>query len=141
MHCRSARRPIPYRLSPSDRSAARAGIGRKDASSLFGPGFDDDSSGLSGIISHTEQQEISSVDLAFTGHGAAQPFAKAAPVLLSKKNDRKMFDLAGLYQGQRFEQLVQCAVPAGKHDKCGSILDEHRLPNEEELEVQAACEK
>src|SRR5215204_7724460 len=103
MHCRSARRRIPYRSSPSDRSAVPEGIVRKGASSFLVPGFNDDTCGLLRIVGHVEQEEVSSVDLALAGNGAAQPLGHAAPVLLTNENNGEMRHLSRLNQGQRLE--------------------------------------
>jgi hypothetical protein len=51
-----------------------------------------------------------------------------------------VLDLPGLDQGERLEQLVQRAVSTRVDDEGGSVLHEHRLPHEEELEIETPAQ-
>ena len=66
----------------------------------------------------------------------AKPVRHRRPVLRPVQHNRKVQDLARLDQRERFEQLVHRAVAAGKDDEAFRVLGEHRLADEEVVELE-----
>ena len=107
---------------------------------LLGARLDHDARGLRGIVGDAEQQQVGRIDLALLGDGAGEPVHQPRPVRAAEQYHREVLHLSGLDQRERLEQLVERAVPAGEDDERGGVLHEHRLANEEELEVEAPAQ-
>src|SRR6185437_8759740 len=84
-----------------------------------------------------EQVLVTGADHAASQHAVPDPGHQARPVAAAHQHDRELGYLARLDQGQRLEQLVQRAEPAGQHDERLRVLDEHGLADEEVAELQA----
>src|SRR4051794_14908403 len=92
---------------------------------------------LGDVVGERDQFEVDRADSAGGRHGAADPVQEARPVLTAVEDDREPGDLAGLYQGERLEQLVERAEATGQDDEGLRVLDEHRLADEEVAERDA----
>ncbi len=87
-------------------------------------------------VGHREEFLVARRDRSVSQQRVADPFGHPRPVILAEEDDREIGQLVGLHQRQRLEQFVECAVATRKDDKPDRVLDEHRLPHEEELEVE-----
>ena len=65
------------------------------------------------------------------------PVQQPLPVRAADEDDREADHLVRLDEGQRLEELVERAEPAGQHDEPLGVLHEHRLAGEEVPEVHA----
>src|SRR6266566_4945147 len=100
-------------------------------------GLADDGHHLVWVVGDADQGELGRADVRPGEHRLLQPGQQAGPVLLADQDDRELGDLAGGDQGQRLEQLVHGAEPAGQHHERLRVLDEDRLAHEEVAELQA----
>src|SRR5205814_8964064 len=55
--------------------------------------------------------------------------------------DREILDLAGLNEGERLEQLIQCPRTTRQDDEGIGIFDQERLANKKIIERDAAIEE
>src|SRR5438093_11622936 len=62
------------------------------------------------------------------------------PIIRSHDHNRKIFDLTGLNQSERFEQLVECASAARHYYERVGILNQQRFAGEEIMHPHAAIE-
>lgn len=62
------------------------------------------------------------------------------PVFNAHQNDRKIFHLAGLNQGQDLKQFVQGSVASGRYDECVRVFSEHEFSDEEEFEIDESVQ-
>src|SRR5450759_1031566 len=90
---------------------------------------------LGWIVGHEHEIQISLRDLAVAQDSSLQPAQQPRPVVATEENDGEAVDLSRLNECECFEQLVEGAKTAGEDNECHRILDEHRLPDEEVLEV------
>src|SRR6266702_4850727 len=100
-------------------------------------GLADDPDHLVGVVSQADQRKLGRPDVGLGEHRVLQPGEQSGPVLPADQYDRELGDLAGGDQGQRLEQLVHGAEPAGQHHERLRVLDEASLPDEEVAELQA----
>src|SRR5216683_3511228 len=68
-------------------------------------------------------------------HDLVHPVQQTAPVLGAEQNDREVFDLSGLCQRERFEQLVESSETTWKDHEAARVFDEHVLAHEEVSEL------
>src|ERR1700682_4790266 len=87
------------------------------------------------IVGEAQQVEVARRDGARGQDDLLQPIDEAGPVRGAKEHDRKVLDLSGLRERERFEQLIQRAQPARKYDEPARVLDEHVLAHEEVAEL------
>src|SRR4051794_17562304 len=97
----------------------------------------DDADDFVGLVGQLEQGELAGADVGPGEHRVLEPGQQAGPVGPADQHDRELGDLAGSDQGQRLEQLVHGAEPAGQHHERLGVLDEAGLPHEEVAELQA----
>src|SRR5450759_1925029 len=90
---------------------------------------------LSWIVGHEHEIQISLRDLAVAQDSSLQPAKQPRPVVATEENDGEPVDLSRLNECECLEQLIQRAEPAGEDNERHRVLDEHRLPHEEILEV------
>src|SRR6266542_4870060 len=90
---------------------------------------------------------ISSVDQAYVSsgdHSALRHFVDEVeqlfPIIGSHDHNREVFDLPGLDQGERFEQLIEGACAAGHNGERVGVLNQQRLAREEIMHPHAAIE-
>src|SRR4051812_38392117 len=124
--------PLPDHRSPMNRSRLRYLV-RLPA--LVAVAIDDQPLRLLDRIGDHQQAEGLGGNLPFRQHCVLDPAPQPAPVRAAEEDDREVLDLAGLDQGQRLEEFVECAKPAGKDDERRRVLDEHRLAHEEITKV------
>jgi hypothetical protein len=84
-----------------------------------------------------DEVEVLMGDLAGRQHLVLDPVEQAAPEGRADQHDRESRDLLCLDEGDRLEQFVKGAEPAGQHDERLGILHEHRLADEEVAELDA----
>src|SRR5712691_4431046 len=89
------------------------------------------------VVCERHELQVVGRDRAGRQHVLLEPLEKAAPVRGAEEDDRKVLDLPGLRERQRFEQLIEGAEPAGEDDKPAGVLDEHVLADEEVAELDA----
>ena len=58
----------------------------------------------------------------------------------AKEDDREILDLAGLDEGQRFEEFIQSPESPGDDDKGVGVFDQQRLPDEEVSDIDPLIE-
>src|SRR5258706_1956361 len=87
------------------------------------------------VIGQAHEVEIFRRHRASGEHDLVHPVQQTAPVLGAEQNDREVFDLSGLRQRERFEQLVKGSKAAWKDDEAARVLDEHVLAHEEVPEL------
>jgi hypothetical protein len=63
------------------------------------------------------------------------PAQDAFPVIAADQDHGEIVDLVRLDEGQRFEHLVEGAVPPGKDDVAAGVFHEHHLAREEIVEM------
>src|SRR5690625_4330588 len=100
-------------------------------------GGDNNFNGPVHIVGQFDELKILGADVAVINDHLPQPIHQARPVLSAHQHDGKAGDLAGLHQGQRFEEFVECAETAGQDNKALRVFDEHDLAHEEVAEVNA----
>ena len=60
------------------------------------------------------------------------------PIISSHDHNREIFDLSGLNQGERLEQLVERACAARHNDERVGVLNQQRFAGEEIMHPHAA---
>ena len=86
------------------------------------------------VVGQREEAGVAGRDVAALHERPADPVEQAAPVRAPHEDDREPGRLPRLDQRQALEQLVHRPEPAGQDDVALGVLDEHRLPGEEEVE-------
>src|SRR2546430_9583470 len=84
--------------------------------------------------------EIGAIDHPLVRH-FLQHLEQIAPVIGSHYNHGKVFDFAGLDQGDRFKQLVERSSAALHHDKSVRVFYQQRFADEKVVKRDAAIEK
>src|SRR3989454_1793046 len=138
MGCGSMR--CPRRKSLRVVMTSRVSVDGREFPSAALPGLSDDGDRFARSVGRVKQVQVRRRDLPFPGDPIAQPVGHPLPVRPAEQDDRKMAHLAGLDQGQRFEQLVHRAEAAGKHDERRRVLHEHRLAHEEIAEIDGSLD-
>src|SRR5439155_17325732 len=99
------------RLAANNRcTAARRGAGSFRLAPLVP--FQGQLAGGLGGVGEGHEVEVLGVDFGFFDESAAHPVDQAAPVIDAKEHDGEALDLAGLNQGEGFEELVEGAEAA-----------------------------
>src|SRR2546430_5446006 len=93
--------------------------------------------GLLRVVCERHEVQVIGRDRTGTEHMVLQPIEQALPVGRAEQHDRKVLDLAGLGQRQRFEQLVQRAEAAWKDHEAACVFHEHVLAHEEVAKLDA----
>ena len=103
----------------------------------FGPAaavfaFGDEVDGFVDAVGDVEEVEVGGADggEAF-GHRAAEPVDEAGPEIGAEEDDGEGVELAGLDEGEGFEEFVHGAKAAGEADEGVAVFDEHDLADEE----------
>lgn len=121
-----------FKEPPAALGLAVGGPGEAEA---FLRGIDDAFDGFFGRIGDDEQVEVFGVDAAIGQHAFADEVEHGFPVALPHEDDGKVLDLAGLDEGESFEEFVEGAEATGADDEGVGVLDEHDLADEEVAEL------
>src|SRR5438034_5170522 len=125
----------PRRKSLRVVMASGVSVDGRELSAAALPGLPDDDDRVTRGIGRVEQIQVGCRDLSFPGDPIAQPVRHPHPVRPAEQYHGKVTDLAGLDQGQRFEQLVHGAEATGEDDERRRVLHEHGLAHEEITEI------
>src|SRR5690606_28838448 len=89
---------------------------------------------LVGLVTNVDQVHVPLGNVTGAEHGFADPPLQSAPKAGAEQDNREQRRLARLDERERLEELIQRTKPAWQGDETLRVLDEHHLPNEEEVE-------